>query len=232
LVRELGFQCLIAETADEGALLARQYLPHAVILDMNLPDHTGLSVLDRIKRDTRTRHIPVHVVSVEGDTQAALASGAVGYLFKPVTRNALVEMLEGLEHRMSQRMRRVLVVEDDATQAESIRHLLASRDVETVEVHNAAQCLDLLARQAIDFATVDVSLRDGWCDELVEELTARSIPFVYVSGYNPGDRRELRSAAWVRKPVVEEELLCAVQAARPATTFRRGAGDDDFSPAL
>src|SRR3546814_13378733 len=68
LAHETGFQCLIAKTADEGVLMARQYLPHAVILDIGLPDHTGLSVLDRLKRDMRTRHIPVHVVSVSDDT--------------------------------------------------------------------------------------------------------------------------------------------------------------------
>src|SRR3546814_1878431 len=83
LAHETGFQCLIAETADEGVLMARQYLPHAVILDIGLPDHTGLSVLDRIKRDMRTRHIPVHVVSVSDDTHTALAYGAIGYVMKP-----------------------------------------------------------------------------------------------------------------------------------------------------
>src|SRR3546814_886587 len=133
---------LIAETADEGVLMARQYLPHAVILDIGLPDHTGLSVLDRIKRDMRTRHIPVHVVSVSDDTHTALAYGAIGYVMKPVKRGELVKILEGLETRFAQRMRRVLVIEDDARQLESLRLLLASRDVETVEARTGAECLD------------------------------------------------------------------------------------------
>ncbi len=171
LAHELDFQCIVAGTADEGALFARQYLPHAVILDMNLPDHTGLSVLDRIKRDTRTRHIPVHVVSVDDDMQAALANGAVGYLFKPVSRDSLIDMLEGLEARMSQRLRRVLVIEDDATQAESIRHLLASRDVETVEVHSAAECLDLLSRETFDCMVLDLNLPDMPGMDLLERLS-------------------------------------------------------------
>lgn len=171
LAHEQGFQCLIAGTADEGALMARQYLPHAVILDMNLPDHTGLSVLDRIKRDVRTRHIPVHVVSVDDDSQAALSSGAVGYLFKPVKREQLVSMLEGLEARMAQRMRRVLVVEDDAQQAESVKLLLASRDVETVEAHSAAQCVEHLGRETFDCMVLDLNLPDASGLDLLERLS-------------------------------------------------------------
>src|SRR5690606_30717743 len=89
LAHEHGFQCLIAHTADDGVVMARQYLPHAIVLDIGLPDHTGLSVLDRLKRDVRTRHIPVHVVSVGDYMQTAMAYGAVGFVLKPVTREAL-----------------------------------------------------------------------------------------------------------------------------------------------
>jgi len=102
LAHELGFKCIVASTADDGVLAARQYLPHAVLLDMGLPDHSGLSVLDRLKRDTRTRHIPVHVASVEDYSQAALAYGAVSYMLKPVKRERLVSALEQLEARLSQ----------------------------------------------------------------------------------------------------------------------------------
>ncbi|MGV3481093.1 MAG: response regulator [Sphingobium sp.] len=172
IAREQGFQCLVAGTADEGALMARQYIPHAVILDMNLPDHTGLSVLDRIKRDVRTRHIPVHVVSVDDASQAALSSGAIGYLFKPVKREQLVEMLEGLEARMAQRMRRVLVVEDDAQQAESVRLLLASRDGEPVEGHSAAQCFERLGEQTFDCMVLDLNLPDASGLDLLDRLSA------------------------------------------------------------
>ena len=207
LVHELGFQCLIAGTADEGTLLARQYVPHAVILDMNLPDHTGLSVLDRIKRDVRTRHIPVHVVSVDDDMQAALASGAVGYLFKPVSRDALVGMLEGLEARMEQRLRRVLVVEDDAKQAASIRHLLASRDVETVEAHDAAACLELVATQTFDCMVMDLNLPDMPGLQLLERLSndeAFSFPPVIVyTGRDLSSEEELALRRYSKSIIVK-----------------------------
>lgn len=207
VAHELGFQALIAGTADEGALMARQYLPHAVILDMNLPDHTGLSVLDRIKRDVRTRHIPVHVVSVDDDSQAALSGGAIGYLFKPVKRDQLIDMLEGLEAKMAQRMRRVLVVEDDAQQAESVRLLLASREVETVEAHSAAECVELLARETFDCMVLDLNLPDASGLDLLERLSHdESVgfpPVIVYTGRDLGHDEELRLRRYSKSIIVK-----------------------------
>lgn len=207
IAHELGFQCLIAGTADEGALLARQYTPNAVILDMNLPDHTGLSVLDRIKRDVRTRHIPVHVVSVDDDSQAALSSGAVGYLFKPVKREQLVDMLEGLEARMSQRMRRVLVVEDDAQQAESVKALLASREVETVQAHSAAQTFELLGQETFDCMVLDLNLPDAsgldLLDRLSEDESVGFPPVIVYTGRDLSQDEELRLRKYSKSIIVK-----------------------------
>ena len=91
LAHELDFQCLIATTAEEALAMAAQYLPSGIVLDVGLPDNSGLSVLDRLKGDCRTRHIPVHVVSVHDYTQTALSLGAVGYMLKPVKREQLVQ---------------------------------------------------------------------------------------------------------------------------------------------
>ncbi|WP_206364499.1 response regulator [Sphingomonas pokkalii] len=207
VAHDLGFQCLIAGTADEGALMARQYAPNAVILDMNLPDHTGLSVLDRIKRDVRTRHIPVHVVSVDDDSQAALSSGAVGYLFKPVRREQLVEMLEGLEARMAQRMRRVLVVEDDAQQAESVKQLLASRDVETIEAHSAAECVARLGQDTFDCMVLDLNLPDAsgldLLDRLSEDESVGFPPVIVYTGRDLSADEELRLRRYSKSIIVK-----------------------------
>ncbi|MFC0204794.1 response regulator [Novosphingobium soli] len=207
LAHEVGFACLVAGTADEGALLARQYLPHAVILDLHLPDHTGLSVLDRIKRDARTRHIPVHIVSADHDDNAALASGAIGYLFKPVGRDTLVDMLEGLEARMAQRLRRVLVVEDDAQQAEAIHLLLASRDVETVEVHSAAECLGRLGEETFDCMVLDLNLPDMSGLDLLERLSHdESVgfpPVIVYTGRDLSPEEEMRLRRYSKSIIVK-----------------------------
>lgn len=171
LAHEQGFDCLVAMTAEEGMAMAIQYLPSAVVLDVGLPDHSGLSVLDRLKHDARTRHIPVHVVTAGDHEQTALSLGAVGYLNKPVAREELAETLSRLETRLEKRLRRVLVVEDDAVQLDSLRKLLGSHDVETVGAGSAAECLKQLKDATFDCMVLDLSLPDATGYSLLETLS-------------------------------------------------------------
>lgn len=171
LVHELDFQCLIAQTAEDALAVAKQYLPSAVVLDVGLPDHSGLSVLDRLKRDARTRHIPVHVVSGGDYAQTALSLGAVGYLLKPVKRDELADALKLLENKLAQRMRRVLIVEDDEVQRESVGKLLRSHDVQTEGVGTAAECLARLKDTTFDCMVLDLTLPDATGHALLETLS-------------------------------------------------------------
>lgn len=171
LAHEMHFQCLIATSAEEGLVVAKQYLPNAVLLDVGLPDNSGLSVLDRLKRDARTRHIPVHVISANDYSQTALSLGAVGYMLKPVKREELAEAFKSIEERFAQRMRRVLIVEDDKVQRESVKKLLGSYDVETVAVGTAAECLERLKGGTFDCMVLDLSLPDASGYSLLETLS-------------------------------------------------------------
>ncbi|QEL20221.1 response regulator [Limnoglobus roseus] len=171
LAHELNFNCLIATTAEEGLATAIQHRPSAVILDVGLPDNSGLSVLDRLKQDSRTRHIPVHVVSAGDYAQTALSLGAIGYMLKPVKREELVQALDQLENRLDHRLRRVLIVEDDAVQLHSLRKLLAAHDVETAGAATAAECLEQLKATTYDCMVLDLSLPDSSGYTLLETLS-------------------------------------------------------------
>jgi signal transduction histidine kinase/DNA-binding response OmpR family regulator/CHASE3 domain sensor protein len=171
LAHEMGFQCLVAGTAEEALSLARQYKPSAVVLDVGLPDQSGLTVLDRLKRDGQTRHIPIHVVSGTDHSQTALSLGAVGHLMKPVQRDALAEVLRTLESKLTRSVRRVLIVEDDAVQRDAVSRLLATGEVETVGVGTAAECLEQLRTQTFDCMVLDLSLPDASGFSLLETLS-------------------------------------------------------------
>ncbi|HEX6243117.1 MAG TPA: ATP-binding protein, partial [Polyangiales bacterium] len=134
LAHEMGFAALVTDSADQGLALAAQHHPAAILLDVKLTDHSGLTVLDRAKRSPALRHIPIHVMSAENHTQRALEMGAASYMLKPVAREQLVDVLQSLDGRFGTRVRRVLVVEDDPVDRDSICTLLRSEHVETVAV--------------------------------------------------------------------------------------------------
>lgn len=197
LSRELGFQCLTAGTAEEALALAGKYRPHAIILDVGLPDQSGLTVLDRLKRDDATRHIPIHVVSGADHSQTALSLGAVGYLIKPAPREALAGVLRTLEAQLTRTLRRVLIVEDDAVQRDAVSRLLATGDVETVGVGTAAECLEKLRSETFDCMVLDLSLPDASGFSLLETLSAGDHAFPPVIVYtghdlSPDDEQRLR----------------------------------------
>ncbi len=178
LAREQNFQCLVTSSAQEALELARRHVPSAVLLDVGLPDGSGLFVLDRLKHDPLTRHIPVHVVSGSDYTEKAMAMGAVGYMLKPVAREQISEALKTLETRLTHRLRRVLVVEDDPVQLTALCALLTSREVEAVGARDAADCLAQLQGGTFDCMVLDLSLPDATGFSLLEKISAdEAYPF-------------------------------------------------------
>jgi CheY-like chemotaxis protein/signal transduction histidine kinase/CHASE3 domain sensor protein len=171
LVHEMGFQCVATASANEGLIAAGQYLPSAILLDVNLPDHSGLGVLDALKRDPRTRHIPVHMISVSDYKREALELGAIGYALKPAKREELIEALRRLEAKFSQSVRRVLIVEDDARQRESVRQLLSNGEVQITAVASAGEALAQLKDTTFDCMVVDLNLPDLSGYDLLEKMS-------------------------------------------------------------
>jgi CheY-like chemotaxis protein/CHASE3 domain sensor protein len=207
LARELHFQCLLAPTADEGVALARAHRPSAVVLDMTLPDHSGLSVLDQLKRLPETRHIPVHVVSASDYTRTALTMGAAGYLLKPVAREELAGALRRLEARLDQKMRRVLIVEDNAAERQGVARLLAGDEVETVAVETAAEALQRLRETTFDCIVMDLRLPDASGFELLERMMERGIgslpPVIVHTGRSLSADEEQRLRRYSRSIIIK-----------------------------
>jgi CheY-like chemotaxis protein/CHASE3 domain sensor protein len=170
LARELGFQCVATDMAADALAAAQRFKIHAIILDMNLPDRPGLEVLNALKRNPATRHIPVHVVSVADFSQEALSLGAVGYALKPVKREQLMVAFEKLQTKLLQGVRRVLVVEDDERQRESIYQLLSSEGVEISGVATATEALERLKQTTFDCLVLDLSLPDLSGYEMLQRM--------------------------------------------------------------
>jgi signal transduction histidine kinase/CheY-like chemotaxis protein/CHASE3 domain sensor protein len=171
LAHELGFLGLVATTADAGVALARQYCPRAIILDIELPDRPGLAVLDSLKRDPSTRHVPVHVVSATNYARTALEMGAAGHGLKPVDRECLVHAIRRLEAKFTQTLHRVLIVQDDPLLREGTARLLGTDDVEIVAVGTTTGALIQLEATTFDCMVLDLALPGRSGLALLEEMS-------------------------------------------------------------
>jgi len=170
LARDLGFECAVAENGAQALAMARELRPSGILLDVNLPDQSGLGVLEQLKRDPATRHIPIHMLSVEDHMQTALELGAVGYALKPVAREELVKAFSRVEEKFADGTRRVLVIEDDENLRTSIAQLLQADDVDITLAGTAAQAMDAFAQGQFDCVVMDLMLPDASGYDLLERM--------------------------------------------------------------
>ncbi len=175
LAREMNYNCLVAHGAEDGFALAMQFLPHAILLDMGLPDRPGLSVLQRLKDNPKTRHIPVHVVSGDDLSEEALQMGAIGYALKPTTREQLKEVFQKLGDKLAQKIKRVLLVEGDALQRASVVQLIGDGDVEITAVETGGEALALLTGTVFDCMIMDLKFPDMQGHELLQRMSSEGI---------------------------------------------------------
>jgi signal transduction histidine kinase/DNA-binding response OmpR family regulator len=170
LAHELDFDCVVATTADDALALARELRPSGIVLDVGLPDASGLSVLEMLKRDPATRHIPVHMVSSSDNVHTALELGAIGYALKPVAREELALALRKLHTEQARDVRHVLIVEDDPVQQASVRELLTGQLVQLTTAGSVKEALAELERATVDCMVLDLSLPDGSGYDLLDRM--------------------------------------------------------------
>jgi CheY-like chemotaxis protein len=168
--REKGFKCVACTRGEEGLELARRYRPNGIILDIRLPGIDGWKVLARLKEDPAVRHIPVHIMSLDEPSLAAMRKGAIGQLRKPVTREGIEEALRKLQEAGQVRVKTVLVAEDDAAMRHSIVELLAARDVKVEEAANGGQALAALRERRYDCLVLDLDLGDMSGGQVLKKL--------------------------------------------------------------
>jgi CheY-like chemotaxis protein len=205
---EMGFQSVVVHAAEDALTAAGRFHPSAILLDINLPDFSGLHVLDQLKRDSRTRHVPVHVVSAFDSRREALELGAAGYALKPVNRQELTEALKRLELKLSQSVRRVLIVEDDARQRQSIRDLLGQADVQITEAETAQQALQALSTTTFDCVVLDFNLPDATGYELLEKMAQQDEvsfpPVIVYTGRALTREEEQRLGRYSRSIIIKD----------------------------
>ncbi|MGH8299654.1 MAG: response regulator, partial [Steroidobacteraceae bacterium] len=170
LARNKGFKVLVAGNGERALSLAAKHKPTAISLDVFLPDMLGWTVLNQLKRNPETRHIPVQLLTVEEERQYGLERGAFSFVTKTVTTESLEEALERLKSFTAARPRRLLVVEDNAAERMSITELLGSQDIEIDTAESGAAALALMRERSFDCVVLDLALPDISGFDLLSEV--------------------------------------------------------------
>jgi HAMP domain-containing protein/CheY-like chemotaxis protein/signal transduction histidine kinase len=208
LAREKGFKGIISTRGAAALSLARQYKPTAISLDIFLPDMLGWTVLDQLKLDPATRHIPVQIVTLEEERQHGLAHGAFSYLVKEPTTDGLETAFDRLKDFISPRTKRLLIVEDNDIERRSIVELLDYDDIELVPVTSGREALEAMKERPFDCVVLDLRLPDMTGFELLERLHAdpslSRVPVVVFTGKDLSLEEQLRLKSMAKSIVLKD----------------------------
>lgn len=186
LTRERGFKALIANDGAAGLQLAYQHKPKAIILDIGLPGVCGWTVMDKLKMNSETRHIPVHVISALDRSLDALKMGAIGYLKKPVTLEKLNDTFTTIEESLVRTLKKVLIVENDQAVRTSMQDLLSGQNVAITTVENGQEAYETLKTDTFDCMVLDLELaaRSGFdvLNAIKMDSTIRDLPIIAYAG--------------------------------------------------
>lgn len=173
---ESGFKCIFSDNGEAGLEDAKKFLPQGILLDIRLPGMSGLAVLDQLKSHPKTRHIPVHVMSVEDRRNEALRMGAIGFLSKPVTKEGLFDVIEQIERVNFKKPKKLLLVEDNEVERDSIIQLIGEKDVKIESCETPDQALKLLQSNHFDCIIIDLMLKGGYGYEILDRYAASARP--------------------------------------------------------
>jgi CheY-like chemotaxis protein len=208
LARDTGFKVLMASSGSEALTLAREFQPTAVSLDVFLPDMLGWTVLNHLKQNPATRHIPVQMLTLDDDRRHGLSRGAFAFLTKPTDRSSLEAAFAKIKQYSAPRRKRLLVVEDDPSEQFSIRELLGSDDIELEVAATGSEALDIVRKQAFDCMVLDLRLPDMSGFEVLERLSAQGaaadLPVVVFTGRELSLEEDTRLHELARSVVVKD----------------------------
>jgi CheY-like chemotaxis protein/signal transduction histidine kinase/HAMP domain-containing protein len=207
LARDKGFKVLVALRGAEALSLAREYHPTAVSLDVFLPDMLGWTVLNHLKQDPATRHIPVQMLTLDEDRQHGLARGAFAFVTKPTNAEDLESALSRIKQYTTARRKRLLIVEDNPAEQLSIRELLGHDDIDVLVASTGAEALERVAKESFDCAVLDLRLPDMSGFDILERMRdlpeVKDLPVVVFTGKELSPEEDARLHTLARSVVVK-----------------------------
>jgi HAMP domain-containing protein/signal transduction histidine kinase/CheY-like chemotaxis protein len=208
LARDKGFKGIVATKGAMGITLARQYNPTAISLDIFLPDLLGWTVLNQLKLDPTTRHIPVQIVTMEEERQHGLAHGAFSYHVKAPTTEGLEAAFDRVRQFTALRTKRLLIIEDNDIERQSIAELLGHDDIEMEMAATGGEAIAALLDRTFDCVVLDLRLPDMTGFELLEKMhgepSLANVPVVVFTGRDLTDEEQTQLRTMAKSVVLKD----------------------------
>jgi len=210
MARDKGYKGVVELDGEAGLTAAREVRPDAITLDIDMPGMDGLEVLDRLKRDPATRHLPVHIISGVEQKRAGLNAGAIAFLAKPVSKEALDTAFARIASFIDTVPKNLLVVEDNEAQRESIVELIAHDDVEITAVASAEEALAKIHEKHFDCMVLDLGLHSGEMSgfDLLEKVKSdpdnHDLPIIIYTGKELSQEDETKIKKYAETIIVKD----------------------------
>lgn len=205
--RKRGYKGIVAVRGDEGIELAREFMPLGILLDIQLPVKSGWDVIEELKEDPRTRHIPVHTMSSHEVKNESLVKGAVDFINKPMAFEQVATVFEKIEHVLSQHPKKVLIVEENSKHAKALAYFLETFDINT-EINVAVDdAISSLKNEQINCVILDMGIPDQKAYDTLEGVRKNpgleNIPIIIFTGKSLSQNEEMRIKQYADSIVVK-----------------------------
>ncbi len=205
--RRKGYKAIVAVRGDHGVELARRYLPAGILLDLQLPIKSGWEVMEELKKDKLTRHIPVHIMSSHSVKKQSISLGAIDFINKPVALDQMNAVFEKIEFYLGKDNKQVLIIEDNAKHAEALSYFLGTHNISARISANIEQSLDTLQQKEADCVILDMGVPDmnayATLDSLKKHKGLEHLPIIIFTGKSLSRSEEMRIKQYADSIVVK-----------------------------
>ncbi|WP_180903972.1 response regulator, partial [Flavobacterium chungangense] len=165
-----GIKAIVTTKGSDVIDFINQFRPHAITMDLNMPDTSGWKILDRLKTDFNLRHIPVYIISGEDERNKGLKRGARNFFLKPVKNDSLNYLFNDIHDFKNKRVKNLLVVDDNQTELDRILNAVAGNDITIFSAKTAKEAVALLKEKSFDCIILDLVLPDADGLDIITDL--------------------------------------------------------------